>query len=36
MTVRVNLCRFAEYLYTGATVWLPRNSAVLEETVKRK
>jgi hypothetical protein len=31
LSARANLRRFAEYLYEGATEWLPRKRAVFED-----
>ena len=36
LTARLTLCRFAEYLYTDATVWLPRKRTVFEELTVRR
>jgi len=35
LAARSNLCRFAEYLYADATVWLPRKRTVFEELTVR-
>ncbi len=35
LAARPNLCRFAEYLYMDATVWLPRKRTVFEQLTVR-
>jgi DNA-binding XRE family transcriptional regulator len=35
LTARVNLRRFAEYLYADATVWLPRKRTIFDQLIVR-